>query len=198
MRANAWRFKLSEPELPLPERFLPTGTRPGPEHADVPAPFPSTQPVGFHTAIEYRFVSGSFTEPGPAVCWIRIKYPIVAGTDPSPLERTLAAADSGNGVSAVMDWSKYLFINTDLTVTLHRQPAGEWVCLDAAARKPSSSATDSRGRPTRRSSPRRSRTGRHLLNRSTFLVGSMQNPTPLISPSICGAAAVSVSPGWQS
>ncbi|MGK8485433.1 hypothetical protein [Nocardia asiatica] len=79
----------------------------------------------------YRFVSGSFAEPGPAVCWIRIKHPIVAGTDPSPLERTLAAADSGNGVSAVLDWSKYLFINTDLTVTLHRQPVGEWVCLDA-------------------------------------------------------------------
>ncbi|WP_249644058.1 thioesterase family protein [Nocardia sputi] len=131
MRANAWRFKLAEPELPLPERFLPTGTRPGPEQADAPAPFPSTQPVGFHTAIEYRFVSGSFTEPGPATCWIRIKHPIVAGTDPSPLERTLAAADSGNGVSAILDWSKYLFINTDLTVTLHRQPAGEWVCLDA-------------------------------------------------------------------
>ncbi len=30
-----------------------------------------------------------------------------------------------------MDWDRYLFINTDLTVTLHREPAGEWVCLDA-------------------------------------------------------------------
>ncbi|WP_345494467.1 thioesterase family protein [Nocardia callitridis] len=50
---------------------------------------------------------------------------------PSPLERTLAAADSGNGISAVLDWSSFLFINTDLTVTLHRHPEGEWVCLDA-------------------------------------------------------------------
>ena len=24
-----------------------------------------------------------------------------------------------------------MFINTDLTVHLHRMPAGEWVCLDA-------------------------------------------------------------------
>jgi acyl-CoA thioesterase len=43
----------------------------------------------------------------------------------------LAAADSGNGVSASLDWRHYLFINVDLTVHLHRMPAGEWVCLDA-------------------------------------------------------------------
>lgn len=131
MKANAWRFKLAEPELPLPEEFHPVGARPGPDHAPAPTPFPAAQEIGFHTAIEYRFVTGAFGEPGPAICWIRLKYPIVAGTTPSPLERTLAAADSGNGVSAVLDWNRYLFINTDLTVTLHRQPVGEWVCLDA-------------------------------------------------------------------
>ena len=132
MQANAWRFKLAEPELPLPEQFLPSGTRPGPDQASAPTPFQSANEVGFHTGIEYRFTTGSFEDPGPAVCWIRLKCPIVAGTTPSPLERTLAAADSGNGISAVLDWSSFLFINTDLTVTLHRQPAGEWVCLDAA------------------------------------------------------------------
>src|SRR5690606_15287197 len=131
MRANAWRFKLADPDLDLPAQFLPNGSRPGPEQAPEPERFPSNQPVGFHTGIEYRFATGSFSTPGPAVCWIRLKYPIVAGTTPSPLERTLAAADSGNGVSSVLDWAKYLFINTDLTVTLHRQPAGEWICLDA-------------------------------------------------------------------
>ncbi|NKX87679.1 thioesterase family protein [Nocardia coubleae] len=130
MRAVAWRLKLSEPPLDLPPEFLPSGTRPLPADAQ-PGTFPSNQRVGFHTGIEYRFSTGSFAAPGPAVCWIKLKYPIVAGTTPSPLERALAAADSGNGVSAVLDWSKYLFINTDLTVTLHRQPVGEWVCLDA-------------------------------------------------------------------
>ncbi len=37
----------------------------------------------------------------------------------------------GNGVSATLDWRRFLFINVDLTVHLHRLPAGEWVCLDA-------------------------------------------------------------------
>ena len=41
------------------------------------------------------------------------------------------AADSGNGVSNVLDFSQHLFINPDLTVHLHRHPVGEWVCIDA-------------------------------------------------------------------
>jgi hypothetical protein len=41
------------------------------------------------------------------------------------------AADSGNGVSASLDFREWVFINTDLTVHLHRHPAGEWVCLDS-------------------------------------------------------------------
>ena len=43
----------------------------------------------------------------------------------------LVAADSGNGVSATLDYHRYVFINTDLTVHLMRMPAGEWVLLDA-------------------------------------------------------------------
>jgi Thioesterase-like superfamily len=49
----------------------------------------------------------------------------------APLSRVLTAADSGNGVSAAVDFRRYVFINADLTVNLHRHPEGEWVCLDA-------------------------------------------------------------------
>ena len=34
-------------------------------------------------------------------------------------------------VSVALDWRRYLFINVDLSVHLHRMPEGEWVCLDA-------------------------------------------------------------------
>ncbi|MFC6013512.1 thioesterase family protein [Nocardia lasii] len=129
MQATAWRLRVAEPVLDVPAEFLPSGTRELPVSGT--EVFPTDQSVGFHTGIEYRFAAGSFLTPGPAVCWIRLKYPIVEGTTPSPLERALAAADSGNGVSSVLDWAEYLFINTDLTVTLHRHPIGEWVCLDA-------------------------------------------------------------------
>ncbi|MEV6137272.1 thioesterase family protein [Nocardia sp. NPDC051990] len=133
LKATAWRLRQLEPELDVLAEIPAAGPLPGPDTV-TPGPdhsFPSTQLVGFHTGVEYRFVSGAFRTLGPAVCWIRLRYPIVAGTSPSQLQRTLAAADFGNGVSSVLPWDRYFFINTDLTVTLHRHPAGEWVCLDA-------------------------------------------------------------------
>jgi hypothetical protein len=81
--------------------------------------------------MERRFVSGSFLDPGPATVWMRMGHPLVAGEEPTPLQRVLIAADSGNGVSATLDYGRYLFINVDLSVHLHRLPAGEWVCLEA-------------------------------------------------------------------
>ncbi|HEU4421995.1 MAG TPA: thioesterase family protein [Pilimelia sp.] len=86
---------------------------------------------GYHTAMESRFAAGSFLEPGPATAWMRMRVPLVAGEQPSPLTRVLVAADSGNGISNVLDFGEYLFVNPDLTVHLARYPAGEWVCLRA-------------------------------------------------------------------
>ena len=81
--------------------------------------------------MEWRSVSGGFLEPGPATVWMRMGCRLVAGEEPTPLQRTLVAADVGNGISAVLDWRRYLFINVDLSVHLERMPEGEWVCVDA-------------------------------------------------------------------
>jgi hypothetical protein len=86
----------------------------------------------FHNrAVEHRFVAGAFSQPGPATDWIRLCVPVVPGAEPSPLERVLAAADFANGISNVADFQRLAFTNPDLTVALHRLPAGEWVCLEA-------------------------------------------------------------------
>jgi hypothetical protein len=81
--------------------------------------------------MEVRFVSGDFIKPGPATVWLRMRQPLVAGEEPTPLQRTLVVADVGNGVSASLDFRRFLFINVDLTVQLERMPAGEWICVDA-------------------------------------------------------------------
>jgi len=94
--------------------------------------FPVPYAVGYHTSMEVRFAEGSFVEPGPATCWMRARMPLVEGEAMSPLCRVLIAADSGNGVSNVLDFAKHVFINADLTVHLVRYPVGEWVCLQAA------------------------------------------------------------------
>src|SRR3712207_5692455 len=81
--------------------------------------------------MDVRFVRGHIEEVGPAVAWFRFDQPLVDDETPSPTQRAIAAADFGNGVSRVLDWDRWLFINTDLTVHLHREPEGEWVGLDA-------------------------------------------------------------------
>ena len=50
---------------------------------------------------------------------------------PSPYQRVAVAADSGNGVSAALDFKSHVFVNCDLTVHLLRRPRGEWICLEA-------------------------------------------------------------------
>jgi hypothetical protein len=86
---------------------------------------------GYLSAIEWRAARGSLRAPGPATVWSRMRYPLVPDEEPSPLERVLATADSGNGVSWELDLGRWLFINPELTVHLHREAAGEWICLDA-------------------------------------------------------------------
>ena len=43
----------------------------------------------------------------------------------------LAIADSGNGASMELDITRWLFINPEITVHLHREADGEWIRLDA-------------------------------------------------------------------
>jgi hypothetical protein len=130
MRANAWRIRTAAVELPA-EAIAGLKPPPGPEHGSEVAFFPTGEDVGYHTAMECRFVEGGFLSPGPATVWMRMRQPLVAGEDPSPLQRTLVAADVGNGVSATLDYRSFLFINVDLSVHLERMPEGEWICVDA-------------------------------------------------------------------
>jgi hypothetical protein len=129
IRARAWRIRTADVEIDrAPPEPAPI---PGPDTAAVQSFFPVPWDVGYHTAMEVRFVDGGFVEPGPARAWMRMRVPLIEGEEPRPLDRVLAAADSGNGVSSPLDYRRYIFINTDLTVNLRRLPEGEWVCLDA-------------------------------------------------------------------
>ena len=132
VRARAVRLRRGAVELPaaaLAPRGLPCA---GP--ADVPhTPFPGgTGEEGFHrTGMEIRWIEGSYAEVGPARAWFRFARALVDAEAGSPLAVAVAAADFGNGVSRVLEFSDHLFVNTDLTVHLHRPPDGPWVLLDA-------------------------------------------------------------------
>jgi hypothetical protein len=86
---------------------------------------------GYLSAIEWRMASGQFGQPGPAAAWARMRYPLLPDEEPGPLERVLAVADSGSGVSGELPYRDWIFINPEVTVHVLREAAGEWICLDA-------------------------------------------------------------------
>jgi len=132
IRARSWRIRVSD--LDLPDDVLELRDPPPLPDEESTEFFPTGQEVGYHSAMEWRSAEGSFVEPGPAKVWMRQRVPLVAGEEPSPLQRSLVIADVGNGVSAVLDWRRYIFVNVDLTVNLERLPEGEWICVDAVTR----------------------------------------------------------------
>jgi hypothetical protein len=86
---------------------------------------------GFVDAVEWRWVAGGPPGTGPGTAWIRPRVPLVAGEKPTPAQRLMLAADCANGVGAPLDLREWLFVNTELTVHLHRPPVGEWIGVDA-------------------------------------------------------------------
>lgn len=86
--------------------------------------------VGYHRAIEGRYLRGRFGE-NEVTMWMRQTVPLVRGEEPSGLERVVVVADAESGICNPLDVKRYTFVNPDLTVLLDRDPQGEWVALDA-------------------------------------------------------------------
>lgn len=128
-RASAVCIRTST--IPVPESAVPAFDRIAGPTEGMSFTFPFFQgDIGYHTAMDLRLARGVFGS-GEVAMWMRMRYPLVPGEVPSPVQRVMCAADSGNGVSLALDVRRYTFMNPDLTVYLHRMPVGEWVCLDA-------------------------------------------------------------------
>lgn len=130
VRATALCVRRKQLDFELPADLPPVERLPAPERCE-PYTFPFfMHDVGYHNAMELRIGRGGIGH-GHAAAWLRMRHPLIAGEEPTPLERLTIAADSGNGVSAALDHERYLFINPDLTVHVHRFPEGDWIGLDA-------------------------------------------------------------------
>jgi len=133
MRATAWRMRAEGVEAPA-RAAEPMPPPPGPEHGREGSFGFWRDEVAYHRALDWRFIDGAFDEPGPATVWTRLRVPLVAGEEATPLERLLVMADAASGVSSVLDWSRWIFVNVDLGVHLSRPPAGEWMAMAAETR----------------------------------------------------------------
>ncbi|MFF2780713.1 thioesterase family protein [Streptomyces sp. NPDC058052] len=125
--ARAWRLVAGPDDTP--------SLRPVPPAPDLPGPQPPHTMAdahldGYVSAMEWRFADGlGFDSLGPGTAWARQRIPLVAGVVDSPLTRALTVADSSWAVGFELDHHARLVINTDVTLALHRDPVGEWLCL---------------------------------------------------------------------
>jgi hypothetical protein len=95
--------------------------------------FPGFGHWGYGESVEWRWVRGSWeSAAGEATVWARPRLPLIAGEPAHPQDRVLVIADSANGISGPFDPREWLFVPPAVTVTLHRHPEGEWVCLAAS------------------------------------------------------------------
>lgn len=127
LRARGWRMATES-----------TGEAAGGAAKDLPAlpaPYEWRRPdgwvAGYLDAVEWRWVNGGFEVPGDGQVWARPRIPLVDGEQPSGLQRLVTVSDAANGVGARLDVGRWLFLNTELTVHVHRAPAGGWVGVDA-------------------------------------------------------------------
>lgn len=126
VRAAVLKIRTQSVEFPDVELETPLDV-PGPE-AGREEPQKASSFLG---SVSLRAVKGGFLVPGAAAIWFRPERAIVDGEAISQAMRTALAADCSNGVSSVLDFSRWSYINADLTVTLARQPVGDWILLNS-------------------------------------------------------------------
>ncbi|MET0837203.1 MAG: thioesterase family protein [Marmoricola sp.] len=127
VRAQAWAFPVAEGG---PVAGADVRLEHGPDDGRLEDP-PASWHRGYLDAVEWKWIEGAVTRPGPAVVWMRPLVPLLPGEDMSPLQRLLSCVDSASGASAALDPAEWNFLNTELTVHVVRPPVGEWVCLEA-------------------------------------------------------------------
>ncbi|MBJ7332517.1 MAG: thioesterase family protein [Solirubrobacteraceae bacterium] len=132
IRAQAVRIRRAETDAPSsPGPAVPPGRGDYGEHPGLVTDDVVERPVGFFPDVmEIRVVAGA-PGTGVATAWFRMQKPVLPGVEPSPLQRAVGAADFANGLSFRVPFGEWIFVNTDLTVHLSREPVGEWIALDA-------------------------------------------------------------------
>ena len=126
--ASVLKIKQQTAELPPDIAALPVEL-PGPEQSMIEPGNLAKSP--FVKCISMRAARGRFGVMGPGAIWFRVDRPLIAGAAVSQAMRAVVASDFSNGVSPALDFSQWTFINADLTVSLAREPVGDWVLLDS-------------------------------------------------------------------
>ncbi|WP_398475075.1 thioesterase family protein [Tardiphaga sp.] len=127
---NATVLKVRVDEQPLPADIQDAPlTVPLPDAPGLSEP--KDHSSAFVSGMSIRAVHGGFLKLGPGAIWYRANRAIVEGQPISQAMRAVIASDFSNGSSSVLSFKDWMFMNADLTVSLARQPVGDWILLDS-------------------------------------------------------------------
>jgi hypothetical protein len=131
VRAIATGMHLARSPIPLFPATLDNSGLVTPRLADAePGEFPiariSHDRPGFVRSVATRYPDGDGTGTGTTTVWMRT-VAMLPDEEPSPFQRICPLADCGNAFSRHAEPDQVRFINTDLTIALHRDPSGEWM-----------------------------------------------------------------------
>jgi hypothetical protein len=138
--ARASGLKIRTTDVPLSEALGPWIAPPRPDEADAISwgrfGFTRTDEERFHShAIEVRTIGDSFFTLGEGLSWVRLVVPVVENETTTPFVQTATLSDVGNGNSMALDGRDWLFVNPDVSLTLHRLPGGPWLGMRSLARQ---------------------------------------------------------------
>lgn len=87
----------------------------------------------FNTRVEVRRIDPPHAG-GPMAAWMRLPFTLFPGQPLTALERVGGVADYASVIGILSRGDRLLFINADVNIALHREPEGEWICLESAGR----------------------------------------------------------------
>lgn len=142
LAARGWRILRASADFPpLPADGAAAVAGSGPRRTALELPpasatlegslIPGAHEDGYLAAVEWRFTTGGPGSGGVAEVWGRQLIDLVEGEESDAFQRALVLADSAGGVTFTLDPRRHRYINCDISVSLHRDPEGEWLRMSA-------------------------------------------------------------------
>ncbi|MDT5237297.1 MAG: hypothetical protein QOF47_3284 [Mycobacterium sp.] len=123
-RVTAWLLATSDTTDAATDRFPPLV-----EGEATPVPHSWVGAKGYLETVSWR--RQRIAEGKSNVAWLSPMVPLVDSEEMTDLQRLAMVADSVNGVGMALDPEKFVFMNTDTAVHVHRLPSGNDFALRA-------------------------------------------------------------------
>jgi hypothetical protein len=91
---------------------------------------PAAERIGFIRSLDAHRVVGESGDGAPAVLWVRMRQPLVAGEPTPPAARAAFASDFASALAAYLDITRWSYINPDVNLHLLREPTSDWIAVD--------------------------------------------------------------------